>query len=238
MHSFALLTLLVAQAATNMASPIASISMTMVGSAILATPTPAPGSKMIRDSTLEQRDEAEAHLFKRATYSETGVNYHNAHRLNHSAPAVAWSENLASYASSTAATCVFAHNLTAGGGGYGQNLAAYGGSGNIAAMSPSLLLARSISMQWYNGEFPSFLPSYYGQATPDLSNFGTWGHFTQVLWKSSTQIGCATQYCAAGTIFQNNPSWFTVCDYAGAGNMIGAFGANVGKPLGNPVLNA
>ncbi|RDW69274.1 hypothetical protein BP6252_08294 [Coleophoma cylindrospora] len=238
MRSFALLTLLVAQAATNMASPLASISMSTVGSPVLATPPPAAGSKMIRDAALEKRDAAEAEIFKRATYSETGVNYHNAHRSNHSAPAVTWSVNLASYASSTAATCVFAHNLTAGGGGYGQNLAAYGGSGDITTMSTSLLLARSISMQWYNGEFPSFLPSYYGQATPDLTNFGAWGHFTQVLWKTSTQIGCATQYCPAGTIFQTNPSWFTVCDYSGPGNSVGSFGANVGQPLGKPTLTA
>lgn len=106
---------------------------------------------------------------------------------------------------------------TAGGGGYGQNLAAYGGSGDIKSLGSSLMLARAITMQWYNGEYAAFLPSYYGEATPDINTFSDWGHFTQVLWKGTTQVGCATQYCAADTIFPGVPSWYTVCDYSSAG---------------------
>lgn len=105
------------------------------------------------------------------------------------------------------------------GGGYGQNLAAYGSSGNVAAFDPKLMLAKSISTQWYYGEVNSFLPSYYGQPTPDMSNFAAWGHFSQVIWKGSTSVGCASQYCPAGTIFSGLASWFTVCNYVPPGKI-------------------
>lgn len=111
MRSFAFLTLLLAQAATNVASPVSSASMSMVGQPILATAAPTAGSKVIRDSSALDVDEEAAKLFKRASYSQTGLTYHNAHRKNHSASAVTWNTNLASYAASVAASCTFAHNL-------------------------------------------------------------------------------------------------------------------------------
>ena len=44
-------------------------------------------------------------------YSSTCTYHHNAHRSNHSAPAVSWSEEYASYAAQSAASCKFAHDL-------------------------------------------------------------------------------------------------------------------------------
>jgi len=54
-------------------------------------------------------------------------------------------------------------------------------------------------------------------------------HFTQVVWKSSKELGCATVTCAAGTIFPASygPSRYTVCEYSPAGNVIGEFPQNV-----------
>jgi hypothetical protein len=140
------------------------------------------------------------------------------HRANHSAPLIVWNAAQAAIAAEIASSCVFAHNMTVGGGGYGQNLAAYGATGNVAALSPSSMLAKSISAQWYYGEVNSFLPSYYGQPTPDMSNFEAWGHFTQVVWKGSLSVGCASQLCPAGTIFPAPyQSWYTVCNYVPPG---------------------
>ena len=118
------------------------------------------------------------------------------------------------------------------------------------------MLAIAITNQWYNGEVSNFLPSYYGQPTPDLSSFDSWGHFTQVVWKGSTTAGCATQYCAPGTIFSLYASWYTVCNYvpqgdisysparetevltAILGNYLGEFNLNVGLPSGQPSIFA
>lgn len=101
-------------------------------------------------------------------------------------------------------------------GDEGQNLAA-SGSTNAASLLPMNLLAESITNLWYYGEVNVFLPSYYGQEDPDETNFSLYGHFTQLVWAGSTSIGCASQLCAAGTIFAGFPSWFTVCNYAPAG---------------------
>jgi len=169
-------------------------------------------------------------------YASTGVYYHNKHRQNHSAPLLTWNAAQAGTAAKIAASCVFAHNMNVDGGGYGQNLAAYGSSGNVAAFDPKLMLAKSISTQWYYGEVNSFLPSYYGQPTPDMSNFAAWGHFTQVIWKGSTSVGCASQYCPAGTIFSGLASWYTVCNYVPPGNYLGEFNTNVSPAIGLPSI--
>jgi hypothetical protein len=128
--------------------------------------------------------------------------------------------------------------MTAGGGGYGQNLAAYGSSGNVAAIDPSLMLASGITNGWYNSEFGAYLPSFYGQKTPDMTDFHSWGHFSQVLWKGSSSVGCASQLCPPGTIFASFSSWFTVCNYVAPGNYLGQFDQNVFPPLGQPTIYA
>lgn len=159
--------------------------------------------------------------------------HHNIHRASHTGtPTVSYDTTLAGYAATVASSCVFAHSLSPGGGGYGQNIAAYGSSDStLSSQLPRTFAARAITNSWYNGEFNAFLPSYYGEATPDISNFDNWGHFSQVVWKASTQVGCASHYCAAGTIFSTLGSWFTVCNYAGAGNVGGEYGDNIGTPL-------
>jgi len=53
-----------------------------------------------------------------------------------------------------------------------------------------------------------------------MSNFEGWGHFSQVVWVGSAAVGCASHYCASGTIFSTLPSWFTVCNYVPPGMFI------------------
>ncbi|KAH8794442.1 CAP domain-containing protein [Hyaloscypha sp. PMI_1271] len=169
-------------------------------------------------------------------YQTTGLYYHNKHRLNHSAPIMTWNPTQAAIAAQIASSCKFAHNMTVGGGGYGQNLAAYGSSGAVATFSPALMLAKAITTQWYYGEVKNFLPAYYGRATPDLAKFAGYGHFTQLVWSGSATVGCASRFCAAGTIFSGVGSWFTVCNYVAPGNYIGSFGRNVFPPRGLPAI--
>lgn len=74
-----------------------------------------------------------------------------------------------------------------------------------------------IGNDMYNAEMPNY-PTPYGEDNPDTSNFGSWGHFSQIVWKATTGVGCATQYCATleGATFTN---YFTVCNYYPAGKI-------------------
>lgn len=58
---------------------------------------------------------------------------------------------------------------------------------------------------------------YYRPApTPDFSTTGRWGdvaHYTQMVWRSSTTIGCA--------IASNRDNDYLVCRYAPPGNVVG-----------------
>jgi hypothetical protein len=108
-------------------------------------------------------------------------------------------------------------NRTPGNGGYGQNLALFGASGNVKAKSQSASIAEAITDMWHNGEVAAYPWGDAGKPNPDMSNFETWGHFSQVVWASTEQVGCATQFCEAGTIYDTMASWFTVCDYFPAG---------------------
>ncbi|KAE9572068.1 hypothetical protein CGMCC3_g11775 [Colletotrichum fructicola] len=162
------------------------------------------------------------------------IDSHNVHRGNHSAPALSWDAEIAGYAAITAKTCVFEHDMTTGGGGYGQNLAMWGATGS-ESLGAAKAAQKAITEQWYNGELNLY--TGYGQASPDMTDFLKWGHFTQMVWKDTTTVGCAVEYCAAGTL-SSIGSWFTVCNYKKQGNVIGSFDTNVLPALGEATVNA
>jgi uncharacterized protein YkwD len=200
-------------------APAAAATTAAPAAASSAAPSPAP----IGDS---------GNGLPTGTDFESKVIYHhNIHRQNHSADNAVYDSTIAGYAETVANSCVYAHNLSPGGGGYGQNIAAYGATGdeNLGAAES---VAMAITDMWYNGEVNSFLPSYYGQANPDPNTFENWGHFSQVVWNGTTSIGCASVLCPDGSIFQGLQTWFTVCNYYPAGNMGGDYGANIFEPTG------
>ncbi|KIJ41716.1 hypothetical protein M422DRAFT_171979, partial [Sphaerobolus stellatus SS14] len=49
------------------------------------------------------------------------------------------------------------------------------------------------------------------------------GHFTQVVWKSTTTIGCALVECPKGTILKDFAVDYLVCQYYPPGNVQGEF---------------
>lgn len=87
----------------------------------------------------------------------------------------------------------------------------------MADKSESDTVAQAITDMWHNGECEAYPKADYGQPNPDMSNFEAWGHFSQLVWVGSEQVGCASQYCPPGTIYSDMGSWFTVCDYYPAG---------------------
>ncbi|KAK4861637.1 hypothetical protein LT330_003672 [Penicillium expansum] len=157
-----------------------------------------------------------------SSYQETILYYHNIHRSEHSASGLTWSEDLAGAAQTLAARCTYAHDtsITSASGDYGQNIA-YG-------VEAALVGEQVIGEMMYTDEAPYFA-NLYGEANPDMSNFEKWGHFTQIVWKATTEVGCATVSCSdLGNV--GGPAPFTVCNYGTPGNYAGEYADNVLKP--------
>lgn len=131
-------------------------------------------------------------------YAKKCINKHNDDRSKHSAPKMSWNQTLADYAKKYLQNqnCVFAHS----GGPYGENIAMGYDSAEDAIKA------------WYD-EYKSynFKSGQFSEGT---------GHFTQMVWKSSEQIGCADVDCGS-------KGKFMACEYFPRGNVAGQFVDNV-----------
>ncbi|KAJ8121965.1 hypothetical protein ONZ43_g1718 [Nemania bipapillata] len=200
---------------------------------VTVTPEPQPqSSTTVADTPAQASDAASAS----DDFQSTALYHHNIHRANHSSPEMSWNAEIAGYAAITAKTCVFKHDMDEGKGGYGQNIALWGVSSGAEKLGESGAVKMAATDMWYDGEFNAFLPSYYGQDTPDMSNFESWGHMSQLVWAGSTTVGCAVQYCPRGTAYATLDAWFTVCNYSPPGNVGGAYAKNINRPKGDPAV--
>ena len=106
----------------------------------------------------------------------------------------------------------FAHEDREDRDGLGENLAMSASWGRIhAELVPEI--------GWYDEEEPN-----YNYATGG-SNGGVIGHFTQMVWKETTEIGCAER------TRQRDNGWtytYSVCRYNPTGNWIGEYTEQVG----------
>jgi pathogenesis-related protein 1 len=127
---------------------------------------------------------------------------HNAYRAKHCVPALTWSTELAASAQQWANRCQFDHDDQ---NPHGENLF----WGTAGAFSP-----RSAVAAWYE-EIDE-----HNFSAPELGD--QTGHFTQVIWRSTKQLGCGMATCRG--------SHFWVCRYSPPGNVGGQFARNVPKP--------
>lgn len=50
------------------------------------------------------------------------------------------------------------------------------------------------------------------------------GHFTQLVWKDTTTVGCGRRLCGTR-------GWYLVCEYWPRGNVVGEFSDEVDPPV-------
>jgi len=70
---------------------------------------------------------------------------------------------------------------------------------------------------------PSAVKAWYDEGeTYDYSTANEYNHFTQLVWKDTTKLGCAYKDCSA-----ENWGLYIICSYDPAGNVIGKEKQNV-----------
>ncbi len=130
---------------------------------------------------------------------QTLLALHNSYRARHCASALTWSAELAASAQQWASRCLIMH---APRGKFGENLA-----WGYKRTPDSVVDAWYKEVRDYDYRRPGFASST--------------GHFTQVVWKSTRQVGCGVATCLLGSLR------FWVCRYAPQGNWAGQFPQNV-----------
>ncbi|KAJ5133007.1 hypothetical protein N7448_007165 [Penicillium atrosanguineum] len=150
-------------------------------------------------------------------FKKTVLQVSNDYRQSHDAKPLVWNEALTEYALNWAKACVWKHSH----GPYGENLA-YGYPNATAAIDA-----------WGDeGKLYDFhKPTGFTEKT---------GHFTQLVWKSTAEVGCAAVNCGytydkARADNEDDPlldaraedsapraqGWYVVCEYTPAGNVVG-----------------
>ncbi|RAK85923.1 SCP-like extracellular protein [Aspergillus costaricaensis CBS 115574] len=186
-------------------------------------------STVAPSTTLATSTSSSASSTATSAYQSAVLYNHNVHRSNHSASSVEWSSDLESSAYTLAAKCVYEHDTSIDGGGYGQNIGYGVEASEIGVMITNLM---------YNDEM-GYYTDLYGEADPDMTYFDNWGHFSQIVWAATTHVGCATVTCdSLGNVDASEALPFTVCNYSPAGNYEGEYATNVKRPLGQSVYVA
>ena len=125
---------------------------------------------------------------------------HNAARRKVGVPLLTWSTALATYAhnyaNSQKGQCL---PLKHSGGPYGENL--FWGSGK--AWTPNDAVTMWVAEA-----------KDYKLSTNTCNPGKMCGHYTQVVWKSTTHVGCASVLC-------NDQSIYIICSYNPPGNYVG-----------------
>ena len=138
---------------------------------------------------------------------------HNQYRTRNQAAPLVWDPNLAAVAlaavqynlaNNQGVDLTHTYQFNPAGNPYGENLGALGGAYNNYQHNV---------WDWYN-EINS-----YSFANPGFS--ASTGHFTQLVWASSTALGCAAGYSADGQ------RHIIACEYNPPGNYAGEYQANV-----------
>ncbi|KAI9931449.1 hypothetical protein MW887_010024 [Aspergillus wentii] len=138
-------------------------------------------------------------------FEDTVMSWSNDYRGKYNASHLVWNETLTEYAKNWADKCLWQHSH----GPYGENLA-FGypnASAAVVAWGDEGLL--------YNFD----KPTGFTEET---------GHFTQLVWKGTAEVGCAAVDCGYDDTAKTDngeytraQGWYVVCEYTPAGNVVG-----------------
>ncbi|MBL0164961.1 MAG: hypothetical protein IPP82_15285 [Xanthomonadales bacterium] len=129
-------------------------------------------------------------------------------RASPAIPLMRWASDLQTTAQSYSNQCNYQHS---GAAGLGESIAAY---------APFNANASTLAAQDWASEQP-----YYTYATHACAAGHQCGHYTQIVWRSSVELGCGVTNCSVNSPFGATfPNWtFVVCNYRPPGNFSGQF---------------
>ncbi|KAK0616683.1 CAP domain-containing protein [Immersiella caudata] len=133
-------------------------------------------------------------------FTSTILNTTNHYRTAHNSTPLTYNTTLAAFASRHASStaCTLTHSTSSP---YGENLAL--GCSDVQGCVELWGEER----ERYNFGRPGFAKET--------------GHFTQLVWKGTREVGCGREWCGEGG------RWFLVCVYWPRGNVMGRFGEEV-----------
>ncbi|KAL1685017.1 fruiting body protein SC7 [Schizophyllum commune] len=173
------------------------LTVVLLTAAIGASASPAPVDVDPRSADA---------LVNRATPPQSEIDQwlkaHNDERAQHGAVALVWNQTLSDKAADWASQCIWEHSNS------GQNLAAWFSTQANKPMN----IPQGVG--GWNDEEPNYNATTYSGA----------GHWTQVVWKSTTSVGCAAYSCPPGTLGRKPTDpwktlWYYVCNYYRPGNV-------------------
>lgn len=131
------------------------------------------------------------------------VKLHNDVRAEVGTDPLVWSSEAASVAKKYAEECNWGHNADRG--SYGENIFASTGGSSPGAVVGS----------WAEEK------ANYDPATGDCASGKVCGHYTQIVWSTTTAVGCAKASCTKNSPFGGDSWDYWVCNYDPPGNYSG-----------------
>ena len=120
---------------------------------------------------------------------------------------LAWNDRVAQTAREWAAGCNFSHNAHRG--ALGENLFA------TSVADPREAAEQAVA-SWVAER------KNYDYAKNRCAEGKACGHYTQVVWHATRQLGCAVAACTSGSPFKADGAWtLVVCNYDPPGNVVG-----------------
>ncbi|KAG7707476.1 hypothetical protein KL914_002297 [Ogataea haglerorum] len=172
-------------------------------STAIATPSSSSSSSVLTSSSTSSTSSTSSSVSTSSlsSFAQTYLNRHNHFRaLHEDTPNLTWNEDVAEVAQKYADAYTCNGELVHSGNSLdGQSL------GENLAYGYNFATAGAVDA-WYSEI------NQYSYADPGYSE--ATGHFTQLNWKSSTDVGCAYKYCGSYL------GYYIVCNYLPTGNLV------------------
>lgn len=132
-----------------------------------------------------------------------------------SLPKLAWNKHLAAVAQSYAESCTWAHNEN-------RNSHYAARSGDRVVVGENLFISTYPTVSPYDAvKSWASEAHFYNYKKNTCAKGQACGHYTQVVWRDTRQVGCGSAICSKVANSSLTNAAVMVCNYAPSGNFVG-----------------